>query len=221
MVVKIFTGIIEELGVVKNIVKGANSCKINIQCQEVLSDVKLGDSIAINGVCLTVVEFSKNHFIADVMAETLEKTILKELKSGSQINLERALRLSDRLGGHLVQGHVDGVGTILEKENLDISIIFRIQAPEHVLKYIIPKGSIAIDGISLTVVDVFAESFSVSVIPHTATITTLGQKDTGDKVNLETDIIGRYIERLILNNKGEIKDQSKIDLNFLSEHGFI
>nr|WP_320411458.1 riboflavin synthase [Candidatus Syntrophocurvum alkaliphilum] len=219
--VKIFTGIIEELGVVKNIVKGANSCKINIQCQEVLSDVKLGDSIAINGVCLTVVEFSKNHFIADVMAETLEKTILKELKSGSQINLERALRLSDRLGGHLVQGHVDGVGTILEKENLDISIIFRIQAPEHVLKYIIPKGSIAIDGISLTVVDVFAESFSVSVIPHTATITTLGQKDTGDKVNLETDIIGRYIERLILNNKGEIKDQSKIDLNFLSEHGFI
>ncbi|WP_156204697.1 riboflavin synthase [Candidatus Syntrophocurvum alkaliphilum] len=216
-----FTGIIEELGVVKNIVKGANSCKINIQCQEVLSDVKLGDSIAINGVCLTVVEFSKNHFIADVMAETLEKTILKELKSGSQINLERALRLSDRLGGHLVQGHVDGVGTILEKENLDISIIFRIQAPEHVLKYIIPKGSIAIDGISLTVVDVFAESFSVSVIPHTATITTLGQKDTGDKVNLETDIIGRYIERLILNNKGEIKDQSKIDLNFLSEHGFI
>lgn len=216
-----FTGIVEELGIVRSISKSANSIKINIGATKVLEDVEMGDSIAVNGVCLTVVEYSPNHFVADVMPETLAKTNLKELKANSRVNLERALSLGARLGGHLVQGHVDAIGTILKKETLDIAIIYKINAPNSVLKYIVPKGSIAIDGISLTIVELINDSFTVSLIPHTAKNTTLGQKESGDRVNIESDIIGRYVERLLKFDTGDNHDKSAINYNFLAENGFL
>lgn len=218
MVIEIFTGIIEELGTINNIERGTNSSRINVQASKVVEDAHIGDSIAINGVCLTVTSYSAGHFVADVMAETLAKTNLNELSSGKRVNLERAVRLGDRMGGHLVQGHVDGVGTISEQQKLDIATLFRIKAPPEVLAYVVKKGSIAIDGISLTVVDVSADSFSVSLIPHTAAMTTLGFKKPGDTVNLETDIIGRYIEKLIARDKDT---KSDLSLGFLAEHGFL
>lgn len=219
MVNAIFTGIIEELGSINRISRGNKSYRIDVKAEKVLTDVKLGDSIAVNGVCLTVSECSQNSFTADVMPETLDKTTLKYLKNGSPVNLERALSLGDRMGGHLVQGHVDGVGSIMQKEKLDIAIIYKIKAPAAVLKYTVPKGSIAIDGISLTVIDVFPDSFTVSLIPHTAHLTVLGDKSTGDPVNLESDIIGRYVEKLLGNSSTESK--SSMDMSFLAEHGFI
>lgn len=215
----IFTGIIEEIGEINKINRGSNSFQLYISAQKVVSDVSTGDSICVNGVCLTVIEFGKNYFAADVMPETVEKTTLKNLKSGQRVNLERALRLEDRMGGHIVQGHVDGVGTILQKETLDIAVIYKIQAPANVLKYTVPKGSIAIDGISLTVIDVYSDSFTVSLIPHTAQLTILGSKKSGDQVNLETDIIGRYIEKFL--KAGDEKKESKLNMGFLTEHGFI
>ena len=216
-----FTGIVEELGIVRSISKSANSIKINIGATKVIEDVKMGDSIAVNGVCLTVVEYSPNHFVADVMPETVAKTNLKELKANSRVNLERALSLGARLGGHLVQGHVDAIGTILKKETLDIAIIYKINAPNSILKYIVPKGSIAIDGISLTIVELINDSFTVSLIPHTAKNTTLGQKESGDRVNIESDIIGRYVERLLKFDTGDNHDKSAINYNFLAENGFL
>lgn len=190
-----------------------------VEAARVLDDVKLGDSIAVNGVCLTVVEFTSHSFTADVMPETVSKTTVGSFKPGNAVNLERALRLSDRLGGHLVQGHVDAVGRIAQKERLDIAIILRISAPASLLKYAVPKGSIAIDGVSLTVVDVFDDCFTVSLIPHTAHQTVLGSKHPGDPVNLESDIIGRYVERL-LTPRSEHQD-SVLNLSFLAENGFL
>jgi riboflavin synthase len=215
----VFTGIVEELGTVKKIDRGSNSCQIGILAKKVLEDVKLGDSIAINGVCLTVTSFDRDSFAADMMAETLEKTNLKDLGSGQRVNLERASRLGDRMGGHLVQGHVDAVGTIVEQQKVDIAKILRINAPEELLHYLVAKGSVAIDGISLTVVEVLADSFTVSIIPHTATITTLGFKKTGDTVNLESDIIGRYVEKLLRTSEG--KKKSVVTSEYLAEHGFL
>ena len=219
MVRDIFTGIIEELGTINRIERGSNSSKINVKANQVLEGTKIGDSIAINGVCLTVTTFSSNHFTADVMAETLAKTNLNQLGNGQRVNLERAVRLGDRMGGHLVQGHVDGVGTIAEQKKLDIATLFRIKATDDVLAYIVEKGSIAIDGISLTVVDLLADSFTVSLIPHTAAMTTLGFKKPGDNVNLETDIIGRYVERLL--TRLPDKHKSELSTGFLAENGFI
>ncbi len=216
---KIFTGIIEEIGILKRINRASRSFQIEIEASKVLEDVKLGDSIAINGVCLTVTSFNATSFTADVMPETVDHTNLKHLYPGSQVNLERALRIGDRLGGHLVQGHVDAVGTILQKQKLDIAIIYRIQAPVDLLQYIVPKGSIAIDGISLTVVDVFPDSFTVSLIPHTAHLTILGKKSPGDSVNLESDIIGRYVKRLMTVKESE--KQKELSAGFLAENGFI
>ncbi len=215
-----FTGIIEELGTVMALKRGSNSSQISIQADKVLGDVKLGDSIAINGVCLTVTSFDRAHFSADMMAETLAKTNLRELNSGHRVNLERAARLGDRMGGHLVQGHVDGVGTLIEEQVVDIARVLRFRAPDEILKYTVAKGSIAIDGISLTVVDVFPDSFTVSIIPHTASLTTLGFKKPGATVNLEADIIGRYVERL-LKWKGGTKNSTKLSSDFLAEHGFV
>lgn len=214
-----FTGIIEELGMVLTLKRGSNSSQISIQADKVLEDVKLGDSIAINGVCLTVTSFDRSHFSADMMAETLAKTNLRELGNGHKVNLERAARLGDRMGGHLVQGHVDGVGTLVEAQVVDIARVLRIQAPAEILKYTVAKGSIAIDGISLTVVDVFTDSFTVSIIPHTAAMTTLGFKKPGATVNLEADIIGRYVERLL--NWKDHQTGSKLSSEFLAENGFI
>lgn len=219
--ISIFTGIIEELGTVSKIEKGNQSFCITIKAKKVLEDVKTGDSIAVNGVCLTVVDFSSVFFKADVMPETVNRTTLKNLAVGDYVNLERALRLGDRLGGHLVQGHVDGVGKILKKEPHDIAVIYHIAAPDNVLKYTVPKGSIAVDGISLTVIEVGKDSFNVSLIPHTAKMTTLGFKNAGDEVNLETDIIGRYIERLLRRDELPTDVKKEMDINFLAEHGFI
>lgn len=214
-----FTGIIEEIGVVKGLYQHSNSAQIEVQASKVLSDVKIGDSIAVNGVCLTVVSFNSSFFKADVMPETFSKTNLKDLKPGSRVNLERALRLGDRLGGHMVQGHVDAVGTIVKKEILEIAVIYRIIAPADLLQLVVPKGSIAIDGISLTVVDVFEDSFTVSLIPHTAHETILGEKTPGDRVNLESDIIGRYVYHLA--RPGDKTGRRDIDVSFLAEHGFV
>ena len=219
-VVVIFTGIIEELGIVREIRRGSQSCQLKIDASQVLTDVKLGDSIAVNGVCLTVTAFEKDWFTADVMWETLKKSNLDRLHSGDQVNLERALRLGDRLGGHLVLGHVDGVGRIIEQQRVDIALVTRIGCSPEVLRQVLPKGSVAVDGISLTVVENFTDSFTVSLIPHTAKLTTLGWRKPGDLVNLETDIIGKYVENL-MKGTGSAVNQEKMDLAFLQKHGFI
>lgn len=220
MVIAIFTGIVEELGNVQRLNKGSHSYSLEVKAQRVLEDVKLGDSIAVNGVCLTVNQYSREYFTADVMPETVAKTTLQYLRQGMPVNLERALRLGDRMGGHLVQGHVDGVGSIIKKEKQDIAIVFTIKAPAAIIKYSVPKGSIAIDGISLTLIDVATESFTVSLIPHTTQKTTLGLKQPGDLVNLESDIIGRYVEKLMKNNNENNRD-SGINTGFLAQHGFL
>lgn len=215
----IFTGIIEETGTINRIDRGINSSRINIKARTVLEGTKIGDSIAINGVCLTVTSLGNGNFTADIMAETLAKTNLGQLSGGQPVNLERAVRLGDRMGGHLVQGHVDGIGFIAEQKKMDIATILRIKAEQDLLAYVVKKGSIAIDGISLTVVDVLIDSFTISLIPHTSANTTLGYKKTGDSVNLETDIIGRYVERLI--RKSTDQQKTGMNLGFLAENGFI
>lgn len=199
---------------------GTDSAQLVIGAEKVLGDTQVGDSIAVNGVCLTVVRFTAREFTADVMAETLAKTNLGTLNSGDRVNLERALRLGDRLGGHLVSGHIDGVGTITRLEKHDIATMITVRATREVMRYIIKKGSVAIDGTSLTIVDFDADSFQVSLIPHTAHATVLGYKKAGNAVNLEGDIVGKYIERLMSfrENAGQ---ESKVSMSFLAEHGFI
>ena len=192
-----FTGIIEEIGKITNIKKGPKSAALTIEATKVLEDTKLGDSIATNGVCLTVTNLNSHSFTVDVMNETLLKTNFKDLQTGSHVNLERALTLNTRLGGHMVSGHIDGVGIITEKRQDDIATRLTIYTPSALLRYIIPKGSIAIDGISLTVIDVLSSSFTVSLIPHTKSETTLISKSQGESVNLECDIIGKYVEKLL------------------------
>jgi len=218
-----FTGIIEEMGKLKNKKYGSDSARLTIEGHQVLKDVKLGDSIAVNGICLTVVHFSDMFFDVDVMAETLRKTNLEDLSPGDRVNLERALRMGDRLGGHIVSGHIDGVGTISRQRKEDIAVVTEIKAPPEVMKYVIRKGSIAIDGISLTVVDCTDDAFQVSLIPHTAGLTTLGYKKAGDRVNLESDIIGKYVERLLgYKASGDLQNTSGgITLNYLADKGFL
>ncbi|MCL5779807.1 MAG: riboflavin synthase [Firmicutes bacterium] len=201
--------------------KGPDSAKLHILGSRVLEDVRIGDSIAVNGVCLTVTTFGEGAFTADVMAETLAKTNLRDLRPGSKVNLERALRLGDRLGGHMVSGHVDGVGTIAALEKYDIATVVTVQAPPQVMKYIIKKGSVAIDGTSLTVVDFDQDKFQVSLIPHTAHATVLGSKKIGETVNLEADILGKYIERLLQGREEQPNKNSKLNLEFLSANGFL
>lgn len=215
-----FTGLVEELGKVKTIARGALSVRLTVSAKKILDDVKLGDSIAVNGTCLTVVDYGDTWFTADVMPETVERTALAGLKTGDTVNLERTLKVGDRLGGHIVSGHVDGVGVIRAKEQNDNAVIVKIEADAQVLRYIVKKGSIAIDGISLTVVEMGSNWFTVSLIPHTASVTTLGVKGTGETVNLETDIIGKYVEKLM--GLGPAKPQGKTTLteDFLLEHGF-
>jgi riboflavin synthase len=215
-----FTGLVEELGSVASMRRGSKSVQITIKANKVLTDVKLGDSIAVNGTCLTVVEYTADHFTADVMPETVDRTVLAALKNGDRVNLERTLAVGDRLGGHIVTGHIDGVGQILAKTRHDNAIIIRIQAPEKVMKYIIEKGSVAIDGISLTVVACTDEEFSVSLIPHTAAVTTLGIKKPGDMVNLETDILGKYVERFFSRDQKMSTPTKGITMDFLAENGY-
>ena len=215
-----FTGIIEEVGVVKRIRMGAQSAVITIQAEKVMEDIHVGDSIATNGVCLTVTSFDKNSYSVDVMHETLRRTNLGTLKSGSRVNLERAMAADGRFGGHIVAGHVDDPGTITSMEKDDNAIWITIRTTPAVLKYIVEKGSIAIDGISLTVARVDDKSFAVSVIPHTGANTTLLEKKPGDTVNLETDMVGKYVEKLLRYEESEEKPQSGITMDFLKSHGF-
>ena len=219
-----FTGLIEELGRVKSLAKGAKSVRITIEAHTVLEDVKLGDSIAVNGTCLTAVSFGKDWFAADVMPETVERTVLSTLKFGDLVNLERTLKVGDRIGGHIVSGHVDGVGTILSKTPNDNAIVVKIAAGPEIMRYIVSKGSIAIDGISLTVIDVKPDWFTVSLIPHSAKETTLGIKDSGDSVNLEGDVLGKYVEKMLglsAENQVNKKKSSIISTDLLLENGFM
>ena len=193
-----FTGIIEELGKVSALIKGDKSLKLKVECSKVTDGLLLGDSIAVNGVCLTAVSFGSSFFEADISYETIAKTSLNNIRSGSVVNLERALTLSSRLGGHIVQGHVDGTGRLF------------ISYPDYLDKYIISKCSIAVDGISLTAADVNSNSFEVAVIPHTFENTNLKYKKNGDIVNLESDIIARYVEKMVYDEEKDDKLKSLI-----------
>lgn len=214
-----FTGIVEEVGTVREIRKGQTSSFIEIQAKTVISDVHLGDSIAVNGVCLTVTEFSADSFRADVMNETLNRSSLGSLRSGSHVNLERAMPANGRFGGHIVSGHIDGTGVITDIRRDGISVWYTIGTTAAVMRYIVEKGSVAIDGISLTVAKVTDSSFSVSIIPHTAEQTVLSYKKTGDTVNLENDIIGKYVEKL-MNPQNSPKEPNGITMEFLAKNGF-
>ncbi len=217
-----FTGIVEEIGQIKGVQRNVKSVRLTIAAGKVLEDVKLGDSIAVNGVCLTVTEFSSASFVADVMPETMKRSNLGSLGPGARVNLERALRLSDRLGGHIVSGHIDGMGQIIGKKQDDNAIWISIEAPPAILRYIIEKGSVAIDGISLTVAYVDDHSFKVSIIPHTQDETTLVGLKVGTKVNLENDLTAKYIEKFLFFNKEEKKNEkSSLTMNLLEENGFL
>lgn len=214
-----FTGIVEEVGKIKAIKKGKNSARLVINAKKVLEDVKLGDSIAVNGVCLTVTEFSNSEFAVDVMHESLRKSSLSTLKNDSSVNLERAMLLNGRFGGHIVSGHIDGTGKIINIKNDDNAIWYTISAKDKIMKYIIEKGSITIDGISLTVANLSESDFSVSIIPHTQEETILKTKKIGDIVNLENDCIAKYVEKL-LNFKEKSEVKKDITMDFLLENGF-
>ena len=209
-----FTGIIEDLGTVVRLSRKAEDALLIIDTSMNLDDVNIGDSISISGACLTLTEKGGKRFSADVSAETLARTNLKSLKSGDKVNLEKSLRLNSFLGGHLVLGHVDGIGKIQEKVEKSNSIQFGVEIDAGLSRYIVEKGSVAVDGISLTVNRCEKNRFYVNIIPHTARNTTLGFKKTADPVNIETDIIGKYVEKFINPGKG-------IDMNFLAEHGFL
>ncbi|HUV49081.1 MAG TPA: riboflavin synthase [Actinomycetes bacterium] len=192
-----FTGIVEELGTVVELDRGAQSARLRVHGPLVTADANLGDSIAVNGVCLTVTEVIDGDFTADVMDETLRRTDLGALQSGSAVNLERPLTLASRLGGHLVQGHVDATTTVIERTPGDNWEVVRLALPDAVARYVVEKGSITIDGVSLTVAGVGGGSFSVSLIPTTLALTTLGSKGPGESVNLEVDVIAKYVERML------------------------
>ena len=220
-----FTGIIEEVGSVASIRKGAYSCVLTVNASRVLEDVHLGDSIATNGVCLTVTSFTSHSFSADVMHETLNRSSLGSLHIGSPVNLERAMLAGGRFGGHIVSGHIDGVGTISSIKEDDNAVWYTVEAPSSILRYIIEKGSITLDGISLTVAKVANSNFSVSIIPHTRTQTNLASKKVGDVLNLENDLVGKYVERLMLQPIAASQEQpeqksSGITKEFLSHYGF-
>ena len=220
-----FTGIIEEIGTVRSIRKGSVSASIEIGCSEILEDVKIGDSIAVNGVCLTATALTGSGFTADVMHETLNRSSLGALKAGSHVNLERAMAAGGRFGGHIVSGHIDGTGTIRKLERDENAVWYTIGCSSGLLRYIIEKGSIAIDGISLTVAKVAQDSFSVSIIPHTLSETILAEKKPGDTVNLENDCIGKYVERLLTfdaegpGQPASETKQSTLTREFLIENG--
>lgn len=217
-----FTGLIEEIGKIKHISKGSRSFQFTIEAEKVLNDLKLGDSVATNGACLTVVSKNKSDFTVDIMAETVKRTNFSALKTGDRVNLERAMRLNDRLGGHLVSGHIDGTGKITGIKKEDIAHIVSIESEKEIIAQMLNKASVAIDGISLTIIAVDENKFSVSIIPHTAGETTLLKKKIGDVVNLETDLIGKYVLNFLKQNKNENPAKpSRLNMDFLAENGFI
>ena len=213
-----FTGIVEEVGTVKKIVHGQHSAVLTIHAETVLGHTRIGDSIAVNGVCLTVTRLLPDGFSADVMHETLNRSALAQLAANSAVNLERAMPADGRFGGHIVAGHVDGVGRVTAIRRDDTAVWYTVQASPAILRYVVEKGSITIDGISLTVAAVDNTGFSVSAIPHTVSQTNLRQRRRGDPVNLETDIIGKYVEKLL--RPGQEEAHSPITKEMLSHYGF-
>jgi len=219
-----FTGIIEEIGTVEAVAKGVHSAVLSIRAKRILEDIHLGDSIAVNGVCLTVTSFGRTGFTADVMHETLNRSSLGQLKAKSAVNLERAMAAGGRFGGHIVSGHIDGTGKIIRIKGDDNAVWYTIETTPRVMRYIVEKGSIAIDGISLTVAKVGSTDFSVSIIPHTAEKTTLSCKKQGDVVNLENDCIGKYVEKLMglsqTKEDPEAGEKNGVTRAFLAKYGF-
>lgn len=216
-----FSGIIEEMGAITVLRKTLAGTKLTILTSTVMSDLKIGDSVSVNGTCLTVVSRSERDFSVEVSPETLSVTTLGSFAVGMPVNLERAMRLNERIGGHLVAGHVDGVGVIRSRHQDSNAIVFAIGAPPEILRYCVVKGSITVDGISLTINDVSEQRFSVAIIPHTAKVTTLGLKQVNDLVNLESDLIGKYVERL-LQERGQLpKSSISIDKDYLQKRGLI
>ena len=215
-----FTGMVEELGTIRAIRRGASSAVLSIGAGTILDDLKVGDSVAVNGVCLTATQVDGGGFTADVMHETLDRSSLARLAPGDKVNLERAMAVGGRFGGHIVSGHIDATGTITDRRRDDNAVWYTVSAPAALLRYVVEKGSIAIDGISLTVAAVEADRFSVSVIPHTAAVTVLGGKRPGDPVNLEADLIGKYVEKLLRPAQAPPARRSALSLEFLAEHGF-
>ena len=214
-----FTGIVEELGTIRDVRRGTHSAVLSIAARTVLEDLKIGDSVAVNGVCLTVTSLDDGGFTADVMPETLRRSSLGALGPGGRVDLERAMSAGGRFGGHIVSGHIDGTGRIAATRRDDNAVWYTVETPAPLLRYIVEKGSITIDGISLTVAAVEQDRFSVSLIPHTAQVTILGEKGPGDTVNLETDIIGKYVEKL-LQPAPEPTGSRGVTLEFLAENGF-
>lgn len=212
-----FTGIIEEIGIVSEFSK-SESALIAVRCAKILEGVKIGDSIAINGVCQTVVKLDKNTFWAQVSAETLSKTSFSKIKSGDSVNLERAMMLNSRLGGHIVTGHVDGLAKVKNIQKLSDFYNLEFEIEKELSKYIAKKGSVALDGVSLTIADIFLNGFKVAVIPHSFENTTLKNIKTGDFVNLEVDILAKYVEKFL--STGDNGSKKSVDENFLKENGF-
>ena len=221
-----FTGIVEECGTVAGIRTGAHGAQVTISARTVLEGTQVGDSIAVNGICLTVTSLSPTAFTADVMNETLNRSQLGTLRACSPVNLERAMQLGGRLGGHLVSGHIDATGTIRRVSEDGNAVWYTVEAPETVLRYVVEKGSITIDGISLTVASVGQDSFQVSVIPHTRAVTNLASKSVGSLVNLEADLVGKYVEKLLFGHAGASDAQAEpaaakgITMEFLAQNGF-
>ena len=216
-----FTGIIEEMGAVTSLQKTLAGTKLTILASTVIGDLKIGDSVSVNGICLTVVSKDKHDFSVEVSPETLLVTTLGHLTAGAPVNLERAMKLNERIGGHLVAGHVDGVGTIRGRHQEGNTIFFMIEAPQEILRYCVLKGSVTVDGISLTINEVSEKGFSVAIIPHTAKVTTLRLKQVNDTVNLESDMIGKYVERLLQERSQLPKTTPLIDKDYLQKRGLI
>jgi len=216
-----FTGIVEEMGAVTAVEKTLAGTRLTILAATVLGDLKIGDSLSVNGTCLTVVAKSERNLVVEISPETLSVTTLGHLTAGAPVNLERAMKLNERIGGHLVAGHVDGVGTIRSRHQEGNAIFFTIEAPDEILRYCVVKGSVTVDGISLTINDVTDKGFSVAIIPHTAKVTTLGVKQVGDPVNVESDLIGKYVERLLQERNQLPKSIPVIDKDYLQKHRLI
>jgi len=216
-----FTGIVEEMGAITVLKKTLSGTRLTILASTVMGDLKIGDSVSVDGICLTVVSRSERDFSVEVSPETLSVTTLGNFAVGLPVNLERAMRLNERIGGHLVAGHVDGVGVIRSRHQDSNAIVFTIGAPPEILRYCVAKGSITVDGISLTINGVSDKGFSVAIIPHTAKATTIGLKQVNDPVNLESDLIGKYVERL-LQERGQLsKPTISIDKDYLQKRGLI
>jgi riboflavin synthase len=217
-----FSGIVEEMGAVQAIEKGLAGAKFSILASAILDDLHVGDSVSVSGACLTATKIEDQSFFVDVSTETMNCTNLGTIAVGTPLNLERAMKLNARMGGHLVTGHIDGIGTLRAREQDGNAIYLTVEASEDIMRYCVPKGSITIDGISLTINSVTAHSFSVAIIPHTAKVTTIGLKQVGDAVNLESDLIGKYVERLLQTN-GTLPPSSVpvIDKDYLQKRGLL